>query len=125
MTNNTATQSGADIYGGLLDRCTINQNAEYEISSNGSILDYINNTIKSSTELSISSGPVQVMFVIIHKMIMFLQKRDTHLKSVLWLLTKLEIQRMPQFTVLLSLIVDLIVSKKDRQNKQLVINAQN
>ena len=62
MTNNTATQSGADIYGGLLDRCTINQNAEYEISSNRSILDYINNTIKSSTELSISSGPVQVMF---------------------------------------------------------------
>ena len=62
MTNNTATQSGADIYGGLLDRCTINQNAEYEISSNGSTLDYINNTIKSSTELSISSGTVQVMF---------------------------------------------------------------
>ena len=62
MTNNTATQSGADIYGGLLDRCTINQNAEYEIYSNGSILDYINSTIKSSTELSISSGPVQVMF---------------------------------------------------------------
>ena len=62
MTNNTATQSGADIYGGLLDRCTINQNAEYDISSNGSILDYINNTIKSSTELSISSGPVRVMF---------------------------------------------------------------
>ena len=62
MTNNTAIQSGADIYGGLLDRCTINQNAEYEISSNGSTLDYINNTIKSSTKLSISSGPVQVMF---------------------------------------------------------------
>ena len=61
MTNNTATQSGADIYGGLLDRCTINQNAEYEIYSNGSGLDYITNTIKSSTELSISSGPVQVM----------------------------------------------------------------
>ncbi len=29
MTNNTATQSRADIYGGLLDRCTANQNAEY------------------------------------------------------------------------------------------------
>ena len=37
MTNNTATQSGADIYGGLLDRCTISQSAEYHISSNGSI----------------------------------------------------------------------------------------
>ncbi len=35
MTNNTATQSGADIYGGLLDRCTVSQNAEYHISSNG------------------------------------------------------------------------------------------
>ena len=29
MTNNTATQSGADIYGGLLDRCTASQSAEY------------------------------------------------------------------------------------------------
>ncbi len=62
MTNNVANQSGADIYGGLLDRCTISQNAEYHISSNGSGLDYINNTIKSSTKLSISSKPVQVMF---------------------------------------------------------------
>ena len=60
MTNNTATQLGADIYGGLLDRCSISQSAEYHISSNG--LDYINNTIKSSTELSISSRPVQVIF---------------------------------------------------------------
>ncbi len=60
MTNNTATQSGADIYGGLLDRCTASQNAEYDNSANA--LDYINNTIKSSTELSISSKPVQVIF---------------------------------------------------------------
>ena len=28
FTNNTAHQSGSDIYGGLLDRCTINQDAE-------------------------------------------------------------------------------------------------
>ena len=28
FSNNTAHQSGSDIYGGLLDRCTINQNAE-------------------------------------------------------------------------------------------------
>ena len=55
MTNNKATQSGADIYGGLLDRCTASKNAEYK-SSKG--LDYISNTIKSSTELSISSRPV-------------------------------------------------------------------
>ena len=59
MTNNTATQSGADIYGGLLDRCTADQNAEYHNSLNG--LDYINKTIKPFTELSISSSPVQVI----------------------------------------------------------------
>ena len=60
MTNNTATQSGAGIYGGMLDRCTVSQNAEYK-SSNG--LDYIKKTVKSSIEpLSISSRPVQVIF---------------------------------------------------------------
>ncbi|XP_064389019.1 uncharacterized protein LOC135337056 [Halichondria panicea] len=59
MTNNTATQSGANIYGGLLDRCTVSQNVEYK-SSNG--LDYIKKTVKSSIEpLSISSRPVQVI----------------------------------------------------------------
>ncbi len=78
MTNNVATQSGADIYGGLLDRCTASQNAEYDISSNGSGFDYINSTIKS-TKLSISSKPIQVIL-------------DTHLNSVLWQLTKLKIQ---------------------------------
>ncbi|XP_064388678.1 uncharacterized protein LOC135336760 [Halichondria panicea] len=60
MTNNTATQSGGDIYGGLLDRCTAIQNAEYNSSSNG--FDYTNSTVKSSTELAISSRPVRVMF---------------------------------------------------------------
>ena len=59
MANNTAIQSGADIYGGLLDRCTVSQNAEYDNSANA--LDYIYNTINSSTELSISSKPVQVI----------------------------------------------------------------
>ncbi|XP_064397023.1 uncharacterized protein LOC135343923 [Halichondria panicea] len=59
MTTNMATQSGADIYGGLLDRCTVNKNVEYNNYTNA--LDYINNTIKSSTELSISSKPVQVI----------------------------------------------------------------
>ncbi|XP_064397068.1 uncharacterized protein LOC135343947 [Halichondria panicea] len=62
MTNNTATQSGADIYGGLLDRCTVSKLAEYHISSNGSGLNYINNTVKSPSELSISSRPVKVIF---------------------------------------------------------------
>ncbi len=63
MANNTAIQSRADIYGGLLDRCTAGQNAEYNFSSNGSGSDYIKNTVKlSSTEYSISSRPVQVIF---------------------------------------------------------------
>ena len=61
MTKNTAIiQPGADIYGGLLDRCTASQNAEYDNSANA--LEYINNTIKSSTKLSISSWPVQICF---------------------------------------------------------------
>ncbi|XP_064388872.1 probable outer membrane protein PmpB [Halichondria panicea] len=58
MTNNTATQSGADIYGGLLDRCTANRNAEYHTFFR---LDYIKRTVKPSTKLSISSSPVQVI----------------------------------------------------------------
>ncbi len=57
VTNNTAIQSGADIYGGLLDRCTADKNAEYQISLNGSSSDYLKNTVKFS---SISSRPVQV-----------------------------------------------------------------
>ncbi len=56
VTNNVATQSGADIYGGLLDRCTADKNAEYHISSTGS--DYIKKTVKFS---SISSKPVRVI----------------------------------------------------------------
>ena len=61
MTKNTAIiQPGADIYGGLLDRCTASQNAEYDNSANA--LEYINSTIKSSTKLSISSWPVQIHF---------------------------------------------------------------
>ncbi|XP_064397685.1 probable outer membrane protein pmp20 [Halichondria panicea] len=62
MTNNTATQSGADIYGGLLDRCTVSKFAEYHISSNGPGLNYINNIVKSPSELSISLRPVKVIF---------------------------------------------------------------
>ncbi len=54
MTNNMATQSGADIYGGLLDRCIASKNVKY-IG-----LNYIKKTVKSSTELSISSMPVRV-----------------------------------------------------------------
>ncbi len=60
MTNNAAIQSGADIYGGLLDRCTASHNAEYPNASNG--LDYIHNTVIKSFIASISSRPVQVIF---------------------------------------------------------------
>ena len=81
MTNNMATQSGADIYGGLLDRCSISQSAEYQISSNG--LYYINNTIKSFTELSISSRPVQVKFCKIDYSIISTRKGHTFRISVM------------------------------------------
>ena len=48
FTNNTAHQSGSDIYGGLLDRCSINQNAEllrhYPEFRNLSGFDYVKAT---------------------------------------------------------------------------------
>ena len=49
FTNNIAHQSGSDIYGGLLDRCTINQNAELvqyypEYTENLSGFDYVKAT---------------------------------------------------------------------------------
>ena len=48
FSNNTARQSGSDIYGGLLDRCTINQNAEvvqlYPEFKNSSGFDYVKTT---------------------------------------------------------------------------------
>ncbi|XP_064390063.1 uncharacterized protein LOC135337972 [Halichondria panicea] len=46
LTNNTATQSGADIYGGLLDRCTVDVSAEFSSSDNG--FEYLNNTVRYS-----------------------------------------------------------------------------
>ncbi|XP_064388829.1 uncharacterized protein LOC135336892 [Halichondria panicea] len=56
LTNNTATQ-GADIYGGLLDRCTVGVSAEFSLSGNG--LEYLNNTVLFS---SIASDAVRVEF---------------------------------------------------------------
>ena len=48
FSDNTAHQSGSDIYGGLLDRCTINQNAEvvhlYPEFTNSSGFDYVKAT---------------------------------------------------------------------------------
>ncbi|XP_064388890.1 uncharacterized protein LOC135336943 [Halichondria panicea] len=55
LTNNTATQSGADIYGGLLDRCTVDVSAELSSSDNG--FEYLNNTVHYS---SIASKAVRV-----------------------------------------------------------------
>ncbi|XP_064388740.1 uncharacterized protein LOC135336804 [Halichondria panicea] len=55
LTNNTASQSGADIYGGLLDRCTVDVSAELSSSDNG--FEYLNNTVCYS---SIASKAVRV-----------------------------------------------------------------
>ena len=55
LTNNTAFQSGADIYGGLLDRCTVDVSAEFSSSGNG--FEYLNNTVLFS---SIASEAVRV-----------------------------------------------------------------
>ena len=58
--NNTARQSGSDIYGGLLDRCTINPNAEmipeYK-NLNG--FDYIKATTRIEQIIDYSSQPVE------------------------------------------------------------------
>ena len=61
FTNNTARKSGSDIYGGLLDRCTINQNAELVRSfpnfKNLSGFDYVKATtqIEQITDYSYHS----------------------------------------------------------------------
>ena len=48
LTNNTALISGSDIYGGLLDRCTMNPSAEIHVgpSKTGYGFDYIKATIQ-------------------------------------------------------------------------------
>ncbi len=55
LTNNAVSQSGADIYGGLLDRCTVDVSAELSSSDNG--FEYLNNTVRYS---SIASKAVRV-----------------------------------------------------------------
>ena len=66
FSNNTAHQSGSDIYGGLLDRCTINQNAElfllsymYPAFKNLSGFDYVKATtrIEQITDYSHHQAP--------------------------------------------------------------------
>ncbi len=79
MNNNTATQLGADIYGGLLDRCTANQNAEYHNSSNG--LEYIRKIIEFSTKLSISTTPIEV--IVCNKSHIYTRKGHTFKISVM------------------------------------------
>ena len=73
--NNTATHSGSDIYGGLLDRCRINPAAEiYKIIKHNQVftgVDYVlktchfdwpNTTTRSELTKYISSSPVQLCF---------------------------------------------------------------
>ena len=59
--NNTA-ESGSALYGGLLDRCTVNTLAElYNTMSSGE--DYImNKTVKFSNRSTITSEPLQVIY---------------------------------------------------------------
>ena len=58
--NNTA-ESGSALYGGLLDRCTVNAYAEiYDDELAG--LQYINKTVMISKGSTIASDPVQVIF---------------------------------------------------------------
>ena len=61
FSNNTARQSGSDIYGGLLDRCTINQNAElvhyFPELRNSSGFDYVKAT--TQIEQIIDYYPIQ------------------------------------------------------------------
>ena len=60
FSNNTAHQSGSNIYGGLLDRCTINQNAElvryFPKFKNLSGFDYVKAT--TQIEQIIDYGPI-------------------------------------------------------------------
>ena len=60
FTNNTAMESGNDLYGGLLDRCIEHQSSP-DISSG---LKYFQDTVSSTRQrnMSISSRPVQVKF---------------------------------------------------------------
>ena len=63
FSNNTAHQSGSDIYGGLLDRCTINQNAELIRSfpefRNLSGFDYVKATTQIEQIIDYDPGPYQ------------------------------------------------------------------
>ena len=64
FSDNTAHQSGSDIYGGLLDRCTINQNAElvrlFPESRNLSGFEYVKAT--TQIEQIIDYGPIPCIY---------------------------------------------------------------
>ena len=109
-----------------MDRCTAHHNAEYRTSKG---LDYIHKIVKSSTEpTSISSiGLFRCCFVTIHN-----NYYESHYGSTkkghtftLSVMAVDQVRNPQQFTVLLSVRVDMIVSKKDGQNKKLAISAQN
>ncbi len=78
LTNNTATQSGADIYGGLLDRCTVDVSAELSSSDNG--FKYLNNTVRYS---SIASKAVRVKLCNTTKQIISVRKGQAFTISVM------------------------------------------
>ena len=63
FSDNIAHQSGSDIYGGLLDRCTINQNAElvhyFPEFKNSSGFDYVKTTTQIEQIIDYHTGPNQ------------------------------------------------------------------
>ena len=63
FSNNTAHHSGSDIYGGLLDRCTINQNAElvryFPEFKNLSGFDYVKTTTQIEQIIDYHPSPYQ------------------------------------------------------------------
>ena len=60
--HNTA-EFGSALYGGLLDRCTVSPLAEAYGESENRGLQYIEKTVMISSDSTITSDPVQVVFM--------------------------------------------------------------
>ena len=72
---NNVAESGSALYGGLLDRCTISPLAEiYEENVRKNGVHYIYQTVKFSKNSSITSDPVQIIFVAYQKLNLLLEK---------------------------------------------------
>ena len=72
FSENNASISGSTLYGGLLDRCAVNQFAEVRITYAGDIEDGANGIIylkqvSTITDMSISSKPLKVCLCIDNK----------------------------------------------------------